>query len=285
MIKSISYRLLHFLRLGRKSRWALFGLLILWLLYKGLTISWFRAPSPFEPPAMAAAHYASTEVIGNLGGVPVKIPRYFANFAEYDGDPSWGEKRKGARPARTQQSKLMCFSYHVRYPDMAGESSWELSNDHKKYQAGQNPWINVVIRSGQIYSGDDFLQRFVASISSKGTILKYEKYTPLPELQYGLTVYAAAGMDPKTNTPYRDDINAHDIFVPRNKDKKATAHIRCSNRIGVTSVCQHTFSLEPRMDAEVELLYPRSFLPQWLEIQRAINAQILGFETKLMPTN
>ena len=41
---------------------------------------------------------ANTEdkyAIGDLGGVFVNLPR---EFVEYDGDPSWGEKRVGKKP-------------------------------------------------------------------------------------------------------------------------------------------------------------------------------------------
>ena len=36
--------------------------------------------------------------IGDLGGVSVNLPREFVELIEYDGDPSWGEKRVGKKP-------------------------------------------------------------------------------------------------------------------------------------------------------------------------------------------
>jgi hypothetical protein len=39
-----------------------------------------------------------TGVIGHLGGVPVSIPKEFAKFVEYDGDPGLWRRGKGRFP-------------------------------------------------------------------------------------------------------------------------------------------------------------------------------------------
>ena len=129
--------------------------------------------NPLFPSEMNAAKYAKQEfVIGDLGGVPVRIPHYFANYVEYDGDPGFGEKRKGTVPERTYQSKLASFGFKVRFPDMAGLSSPEMWKDYEKYSdynwkdyydpiKSITPWIRVGFRSGEIYPGDGFLDRYV----------------------------------------------------------------------------------------------------------------------------
>ena len=53
---------------------------------------------------------ANTEekyAIGDLGGVSVDLPREFVELIEYDGDPSWGEKRVGKKPERTYNKSLL----------------------------------------------------------------------------------------------------------------------------------------------------------------------------------
>lgn len=248
-----------------------------------LMVAWFRQVStqtqnPWMPPTMAAAQYALRDVVGDLGGVPVTIPRHFANFVEYEGDPGWGEKRKGPVPERTHQSKLVSFGYYTRFPDMAGRSSPELIKDSSSYSSSKTPWISVGINTGNIYPGDGFLDRVTASIGNIGHILKYEQYEQLPQQQHGLTVYAAAGMDQKTDKPYREDTNAHDLFVHRDKANQVDAYIDCSNRNVPAPPCRHDFSLEPYMHAQVYVSYRRSLLPQWREIQQAVTQQILGFK-------
>ena len=234
--------------------------------------------NPFEPPEMAAAKYASRDVVGDLGGVPVNIPRHFANYVEYEGDPGWGEKRKGPRPKRTHQSKLTSFGYYTRFPDMAGESSFELVKDKSSYSIHTTPWIDVGITTGNIYPGDGFLDRRASYLDRKDSILKYEHYEQLPETEYGLTVYAAAGVDPKTNKPYREHTYAKDVFLYRDNTNRVNTYIDCSNRLSGSQPCEHTFSLEPHMHAKVYVIYRRTQLPYWREIQQAVTQQILGFK-------
>ena len=232
--------------------------------------------NPFEPPEMAVAKYASRDVVGDLGGVPVNIPRHFANYVEYEGDPGWGEKRKGPKPKRTHQSKLTSFGYYTRFPDMAGESSFELVKDKSSYSIHTTPWVNVGVTTGNIYPGNGFLDR--RSATMKDSILNYKQYEKLPETEHGLTVYAAAGFDPETNKPYREHTYAKDIFLHRDYTNHVDTYISCSNRLTGSQPCEHTFSLEPHMQAKVYVQYRRTLLPHWREIQQALTQQILGFK-------
>ena len=238
----------------------------------------FLLSNPFEPPEMAAAKYASRDVVGDLGGVPVNIPRHFANYVEYEGDPGWGEKRKGPKPKRTHQSKLISFGYDTRFPDMAGESSPELIKDKRSYSIHTTPWIDVGIKTGNIYPGDGFLDRRASYLDRKDSILEYEHYEQLPETEHGLTVYAAEGIDPKTNKPYREDDYAKDVFLHRDHTNRVDTYIDCSNRLRGSQPCEHSFSLEPHMHAKVYVIYRRTLLPHWKEIQQAVTQQILGFK-------
>lgn len=259
------------------AMWALVGAL-------GLLSTSGYALDSLLPPVVAEARLSTRDVVGNLGGVPVLIPRHFANYVEYEGDPSWGEKRKGQIPERTYQSKLVSFGYHTRFPDMAGESSSDLIEDRRKSPASKTPWISVGINTGRNYPGDGFLDRRVARIGKSGEVLKYEQYGRLPNAQHDLTAYAATGTDPKTGKPYREDRNAHDLFIHRDKAGHVDAYIDCSNRDVSAPPCEHTFSLAPHMSAQIYVVYRRSQLANWREIQEAVKRQILGFKAPAVPT-
>jgi hypothetical protein len=233
----------------------------------------------FQPPEMAAAQFSPRDVVGDLGGMPVTIPRHFANYVEYDGDPGFGEKRKGPAPERTQQSKLKSFGYDVRLPDMAGMSSAEIWKDRQRFTVFDTPWISVGVSTGQSYPGDGFLDRRTAALS-RPPVLDYDRYEELPQTEYGLTVYAPAGIDPKTGRPYREDRNARDVFIHRGKDGKVNAYISCSNVPHEAAPCQHSFSLEPEVRARISVIYRRGYLSQWREIQSAVTDQLLSFRTK-----
>ncbi len=59
----------------------------------------------------------SANYIGDLGGVPVDLPKNLVHLVEYDGDPAWGKKREGPKPARSYDSKINSFGFDVRYTD------------------------------------------------------------------------------------------------------------------------------------------------------------------------
>jgi hypothetical protein len=274
-----------------RSKTVLFGLL---LLAGFFSLKWMHAfaqsgqtqGSPLFPPEMNATRDAKVEfVIGDLGGVP-------------DGDPGFGEKRQGSIPTRTYQSKLASFGFKVRFPDMAGRSSPEMWADYKKYSdynwkdyydpiKSITPWIGVGFRSGAIYSGDGFLDRYVSvtlafNAEREGyKALFHKNYEQLAKTEHGLTVYAPPGIDPKTNKPYRQDDDAQDLFVHRDKSGKVDTYIECSNRNlnnPKYSPCTQHISMEPRMRAGIYISYPRPWLPHWQQIQRNVSKLVWSFK-------
>ena len=234
----------------------------------------------FQSKDMAAAEHATRDVTGNLGGMPVIIPRRFAQYVEFDDDPGWGEKRRTPRPARTQQSRLRSFDFPVRHPDMAGESSPELIANKKSHTIFNTPWIRVGISTGADYPGHGFLDRRThAEVEVPQLVLKYANYEKLPKEQYGLTVYAASGFDPANNKPYREHPDADDIFINRNQAGQVTTHIRCSNRKTLSAPCAHSFSLEPDIKAKVNVSYRRGMLTEWRSIQDKVSSLIRSFRS------
>lgn len=268
----------------RRGRWVLYPLLAL-LACTSLLFGWiwFKSPSivgpgAFQPPEMAAAQFSSRDVVGDLGGMPVTIPRHFANYVEYDGDPGFGEKRQGPRPQRTHKSRMRSFGFDVRYPDMAGLSSNEMYADKKSYSIHNTPWIRVGITTGEDYPGHGALDRRTRARVEEQDI-KYPRwnYTKLPRREYDLTVFAQMDIDPKTQIPYREDKGSDDIFIHRNKSGRVSAFIKCSNAGHAGAPCQHTFSLEPDVSALVYMSYRRTLLPEWKGIQENVKQFILGF--------
>ncbi|WP_420993014.1 hypothetical protein ACKI2N_022750 [Cupriavidus sp. 30B13] len=289
---------------GKLTVLAMFGLL---LIVGFLCLKWMYAwgqlsrgqGNPLFPPEMNAARDARTDfVIGDLGGVSVRIPHYFANYVEYDGDPGFGEKRKEPIPLRTYQSRLASFGFKVRFPDMAGLSSPELWGDFEKYSDPYwkgyydsiSPWIDVGISSGWKYPGKDFLENTVnATLEFNAERdgypnLAYRNYGGLPRVEYGLTMYAPSGIDPATGKPYREDDYAKDLFVHRGRDGKVDVYIECTNRNLPNmkrTICDQYINLEPSMHAKISIQYPRYWLPQWQKIQRNVSDLIHSFEIEV----
>ncbi|MHA3049645.1 hypothetical protein [Acinetobacter sp. ANC 4641] len=224
----------------------------------------------------------STVTIGDLGGVPVNLPNHIVGLVEYDGDPSWGEKRVGDIPERTYQSKINSFGFDIRYTD---GQLLDKNNKNLKKQYGveklkpDNPWILVGINSGKRYYGKGSTHRI-----GDGTIHPQTKdspvhtYAKLVDKKYGLEVYAPPGIDPKTNTPWRENQYAKDVFIQRNKNGEIVVYIECSNRQVRRPPCKQYFDLEPNMHLYVYAVYSRWDLEYWQQIQSTIKQAILNFK-------
>ncbi|MHA3060858.1 hypothetical protein ACX1NY_09585 [Acinetobacter sp. ANC 4631] len=57
-------------------------------------------------------------MIGDLGDVPVNLPNHIVRLVEYDGDPSWGEKRVGISLKELINPKLIVFILTIVAPPL-----------------------------------------------------------------------------------------------------------------------------------------------------------------------
>lgn len=220
----------------------------------------------------------SDPVIGDLGGVPVAIPKPYANFVEYDGDPHFMEKRKAPPPTRTQDSKLASFGFEIRFPDMEPVTAkTEAAKRNATIQTTM--WMRVGIDSNSHYgaAGDQSLERYFEAIADPRAH-RY-RYEPLPNETYGLSGFTPVG----TNLSRRNlggggaDWNDKNIYVHRGQDGRVDTYIACSNMTHSAAVCEQHFSLLPAMRIRVSVSYRKDLLPQWREIQASVTQVILGF--------
>lgn len=219
-------------------------------------------------------------VIGDLGGVPVSIPRPYANLVEYDGDPNFMEKRKGPPPRRTFQSRLRSFAFEIRYPDMAALTD-ETAKQKKLENSYTTMWLRVGLSSGSDYGSPEVLERHISrKINLKQTFPPY-RYEKLPDPAFGLTVYAPVGFDEATrHSPSGGDYNDKNVYFHRNQDGKADAYIECSNAVHAGASCRLKFNLAPVMRANVSVSFRKGLLPHWQEIQSSVTQVILGFRAE-----
>jgi hypothetical protein len=250
-------------------KWILFWLAYVWVFVLG--------PLALVPGGayLAAAYHSPQDVIGDLGGMPVKIPAHVAHLVEYNGDESW-KPRKGPVPVRTQESKLRAFSFDVRYPDMAILSSSELEKD-KKRPFYENNWLSGGISSGEHYPGHGFMDQFVRLHLETPHHHWWGEYERLPKKKFGLTPYVVAGIDPKTSQPARLSEDAKDWFVYRDpKTNQVKTHIECWH--GIIENCTQEWSLEEKnLKIKVNVTYYIHLLPEWKNIQQKTTEFILDF--------
>lgn len=220
-------------------------------------------------------------VIGDLGGVPVEMPRDAVHLVEYNSDPSWGEARDGAVPMRSYESKISSFGFDVRYTDGALYDGivGKLADEYEAQKnLADSPWVSVGVNSGDRYYGSGGIDRIgQGTINASPDEHPVYTYKKLPETQFGLEVYASPGIDPKTNTPWREDRDAEDVFIKRDEHGAIVTYIKCSNRDVERPPCSHYFDLEPEMGLDVYVSYSRYVLKDWQQIEQVMREALLGF--------
>lgn len=220
-------------------------------------------------------------IIGDLGGVPVEMPSNSVRLVEYNGDPDWGESFEDAVPKRNYESKISSFGFDVRYTDGALYDG-VVVNISDEYEAQKNlsysPWVSVGVNSGNRYYGSGGIDRIgQGTINARPDRHPTSIYTKIPDTLYGLEVYASPGIDPKTNTPWREDRYAEDIFIKRDDNETIATYIKCSNREVERPPCTHYFDLEPDMKLDVYVSYSRYVLKDWQQIEQVVRAAVLDF--------
>ena len=241
-------------------------------------VAWFKFANtsftePLYPPVMAGARYSPCDVVGDLGGMPVTIPSYFANFVEYEGDPGWS-KREGPVPVRNHQSKLVSFGFMVRFPDMAGLSSRELEKDRASFTIDNTPWIDVGITTGKNFGDGLGIERDFKNLLENRKF-KYEAQTIN---QFGLEVHSPIGVDPNTRQAFKHHYDDQDLFIYRNSAGQILTFIRCHNVNHAAAPCVQRFSLDPNLKAWIKISFRRGLLPEWRQMQGSVTALILGFK-------
>jgi hypothetical protein len=268
----------------KRGRWVIWLLSLMLLLMAGVFGLWLvlvnASLGGSDGAQMVAAQYTPKDVVGDVGGMKVTIPRHMAEFVEYEGDPGWGESRQGPRPPRTHDSRLTSFGVTFRYPDMATLSSPEMWADKKAKSIYVTDWMNFGVTTGNRYpsAGDGGLDRLTKATLNKLLAKKYT-YVKQPQREHGLESYLL--VDPSTGKPGPNTLTVigESLFIARNAQGQVTAYIECSTVSHQAAPCSHMFSLEKLgVKALVRIGYRRPLLAHWQDTQAKVKAMILGFK-------
>lgn len=245
----------------------------------------------FMPPQMTAAYNTPQDLVGDLGGMPVRLDPHIVRLVEYDGDPGWGEKRKGPPPERTHASRLKSFGFYVRYPDMRSLNEPEMREDYERYHPimkpmeyglrDKEPWLDGGIQSGSSYPGHGFLDRLYAALLDPAQQSTLGAYLPEPTSIKGLDLFIHSGSDPYSGAPLRYEAGRNDTYVRRSREGKVTTYIRCGYQSTTQrpTWCEQTWSMELHgLGMEVNVMYRHGLLPHWQDIQAKVSQFILDFK-------
>ncbi|MDY0038029.1 MAG: hypothetical protein RBS05_19120 [Zoogloea oleivorans] len=221
-----------------------------------------------------------TQAIGDLGGAPVSIPKPYARFLEYDGDPHWLESKSTTTIKRTFQSKISGFGFEIRFPEME-----VLTENNTRDKQSQNiyttNWMRVGVNSNSSYGagGDESLDRYLASIPKADEHRIRYSFEPLAQKTFGLNGLTPIGIDESRRVLGKGgaDMRDKNVYFHRDKDGLVDTFIECSNMEHLAAECRQFFNLRPAMRTRVSVSYRKELLSHWRDIQSAVSQVILGF--------
>ncbi len=186
--------------------------------------------------------YGQPYIIGDLGGMPVNLPRSVVEFVEYTDTPGWDPQAiKDFRPpVRSYDSKLYSFGFNFNYRENFLYDRRNLAQ-YRQYKRERSTapenWIDVGISSG--------FENFTRY--SDGLLEASVRKGDIPAANYQLQANRYYGLEHYKQprqfvTKWSAD---RDIFVHRNKEGRVTSFIRCSNAKVAKPPCTHYFDFPP----------------------------------------
>jgi len=266
-------------RRRRKGRWLLSLMVLVFLALAAFTVRWGQYGH--RSNALSAAYKASQPypgfAIGDLGGMPVKMPRHLSELLEYDGDPGWAPAPDWLPPVRTFDSKINSFGFYVRFPDGATLDSRERREEKRLTPPWEDRWISVGVQAGMRYPGDRFLERYKHSLlkdrNHKSALFRYH---PQSEREFGLEVHKLA---PPPEGPDPTKSMVHEKYFGISSKGALLTTIDCiAVRVDINNAtCKQQWSLEQQgLRVRLTAQYRRPVLQHWREIQPMVSELVLG---------
>ena len=212
-------------------------------------------------------------IVGNINGVPVKIPSGVApiNIPAYDDTPSmFSPEWKTYKPhKRTYKDNLRSFGFEFKYPENKLFSS---DVNYSQYREETHKWMDAGVQAWKTSVPDTFEKFFRRKINANRGFSEDDPlgkqgnhYNKTNQTLYGLQVYEVNQDVLKRRTHIGD----WDIFVHRNNDGEVIAFIECSTKNDVPHPpCTHHYPLSDFNGARGTLRYDRHHLEHWQEIQQ-----------------
>lgn len=207
--------------------------------------------------------------VGHLGGVPVKIPRPYGRFLEYDGDPHFMEKRKGAAPKRDYSSGIRGFAFEVHFPDMAVLDIWNPDATPKETLATTR-WMSVLVSANSDFTADS--DTYMARVTERIRTTGDDPYREEPGLVYGLRSFSKI-KDSEKHVGGTGERR----YLEVDKDGKTLTVIACKVSVYASSGCSMYFVLDPAIHASIQVSFRKGMLEDWREIKRSASEVMLGF--------
>ena len=242
--------------------------------------------------------------VGNMNGVPVKIPvKSMWRWVEYADKSIWEGRKPGDKQLseRTFDDAIDAFNLYLKWPELRPQR-YRGEADPSEYDASEgHPWLLIGIngRFARTPRPPETPQNGLARVLN-GKVVRLARnthtvYNPVlkkAERVKGM-VYEFRGGDSVTGLqhavpvgPGTERLSGSNRILYWRGDRDASVDVLISCATGVSPNprifhrCTHEYQL-PEMGAYVSVYYTRNWLPQWREIQARTREQILGF--RVMP--
>ena len=235
--------------------------------------------------ANLSASRTPEDVVGNLGGMRVRIPGYYVKNVEYDDDPFFGDARTAQEPERTCHSKLRSFRLDARFPDMAGVENemLRLSYDQNRLKA-DNPWISVLVKSGRIYPslGERATDGLASGLWKKSEFwfANFERAPARDVANLEAYVVTESGAQEGRSAEARESVK--DIYIHRASDVHVDTYISCGRTFakGGVAACEMDFGFEPDAKVQFSVSFYPNMLQKWNSIRLSVRDLFRNFENK-----
>ncbi|WP_373823987.1 hypothetical protein, partial [Neisseria dentiae] len=220
--------------------------------------------------------YNAPDVVGNMGGRPIRVPSYVAIFPSWEDTPTAfaPELETYKAPPRNYQSKMKRFSFELNFE--TGEIKDDrftdsLALDKQRKQSG-HPWVSVGVTNGvDFLDRKDWLDGYLQD-DLDGKSIPANIYHKTNQTLYGLEVYAAPKIKDRWTGSYPDD-----LYIARHPDGHVRTYIKCSTNQVPTPPCKHIFAATDGMMIKFSLSYDRHRLADWQKIEAAAKRAFLSF--------
>ena len=222
----------------------------------------------------------ASPVIGNLGGVPVSIPREFARFVQYEKSPPSLDQENKATIKRTTDSFLESFALKAYFAVGSNELHLISAGSKSDDSYNNDDILRVVVLSGKSY-GSAGIKNLSHRLQSylEGSRNNYT-YSELSQSVFGLTGYSP--IDSSDRLAIAESIRVireRKLYVDKNEEGVVTTFIECSNSRVLVATCRHSFNLDPYMRARVTVIYRLGLLEKWNEIQLKVLDLLKSFSS------
>jgi len=234
----------------------------------------------FQSPKISHAKNPDKDVVGNLGGISVRIPKYYVEYVEYNSGSLFGDfsgKKEVAQ--RKFESELRSFGMDLWFP------ASHLSSEERQLNRKEGYGIYAGVISGEYYPGPGSLRKRARVVLQPDRFpgdYWWNNYKRLPDKRYGLVAYIVSGKDPRTGEPARESDVTTDVYIHNRADGEIDSVIECRRTSvpeGIAS-CDLLFSLEPLASVQISVDFPRDCLSDWREIKGFVEQLLLSFRVE-----